>query len=352
MKTIIIGFLLICVPLTAFPKPGDQLVVNGNNVNLRIGPSLNSPVIKKLKKGHLLLELSRKGKWIEVSAESGEKLGWIHSSLTRWTGNSLYNNKGQLVSINYTKQREIYYFYKVSYYVAKSEIRDSEPYSPKDANQYAIEIVQKGYDIDNQQLNNIIEEGNRKGWSWLINRSIVTLSVRAKRNQQMPTFSEIQSYYSKLISTREIPVTNVIPIGAEWSFLEEIYAEYPTTSQRKIDFGAYLLNLSNSLINERLKQLTGKFDSVERIKASVSPEVFAKVQEQFEVAILLLNYGINLTDGPIQQWDFGRCKIIRNHSELLNRTSLELRWISLAVRAKYANLPDPGELKLVFVPCR
>ncbi len=49
---------------------------------MREGPSTQHPVVLKLKKGHKLVELQRKGRWVEVGADrTGGKSGWIHSSL-------------------------------------------------------------------------------------------------------------------------------------------------------------------------------------------------------------------------------------------------------------------------------
>ena len=56
-----------------------NLYVQKPLVNIRTGPGMNHGVLKQLKKGSALVELSRQGSWVNVGI--GPKDGWVHSSL-------------------------------------------------------------------------------------------------------------------------------------------------------------------------------------------------------------------------------------------------------------------------------
>jgi len=82
MKNFIVSLLIILFPVLVLAVTGDTLYVQANTVNMREGPSTTHPVIMKLHKGHKLIEISRRGSWVEVGAErTNGKIGWIHSSL-------------------------------------------------------------------------------------------------------------------------------------------------------------------------------------------------------------------------------------------------------------------------------
>jgi SH3-like domain-containing protein len=50
-------------------------------VNLRQGPSMDSKIIKVLKKGTKLMVLQEKGGWLRVQLEDGTE-GWVGRSMT------------------------------------------------------------------------------------------------------------------------------------------------------------------------------------------------------------------------------------------------------------------------------
>ena len=61
---------------------GDVLFVLGDNVNLRQGPNLESPVERQFNRGERLFELGRDGDWVEIGNEkTGPRLGWVHETL-------------------------------------------------------------------------------------------------------------------------------------------------------------------------------------------------------------------------------------------------------------------------------
>jgi SH3-like domain-containing protein len=75
--------ILVCfLALDVSAAPGNSLVINGDNVNVRKGPSLKYPVVVKVHKEDVVVELQRQGEWVEIEIDkTGDKTGWIHSSL-------------------------------------------------------------------------------------------------------------------------------------------------------------------------------------------------------------------------------------------------------------------------------
>jgi hypothetical protein len=66
----------------ALAGAGDTLVVTGDSVNVRAGPSTNAPVKTRLRQDQQVMELQRQGDWVRAEiAGSGGQDGWIHSSL-------------------------------------------------------------------------------------------------------------------------------------------------------------------------------------------------------------------------------------------------------------------------------
>lgn len=81
MKLLSIGLIFLFAG-NAFAEPGDILHVHGTVVNLRQGPSTNYPVLLKLRRGDKLLELQRKGDWVEVHPDGMDgTCGWIYAPL-------------------------------------------------------------------------------------------------------------------------------------------------------------------------------------------------------------------------------------------------------------------------------
>lgn len=81
-------FLLLLVLLglseVALAAPGDTLYVRGNSVNVRAAPSLKALVRLQVHYGHVVIEIQRQGRWVNVSlSHTGGKTGWIHASLLR-----------------------------------------------------------------------------------------------------------------------------------------------------------------------------------------------------------------------------------------------------------------------------
>ena len=71
---------------TAAPVPG-QLVVKGARTNLRVGPTVQSAVIRRLEPGRKLKHLFGGGPWVMVALPGdGETVGWVHGSLLEGKG--------------------------------------------------------------------------------------------------------------------------------------------------------------------------------------------------------------------------------------------------------------------------
>ncbi|NNE37125.1 MAG: SH3 domain-containing protein [Gammaproteobacteria bacterium] len=73
---------LCLVNHSAFADRGDSLVITGDIVNLRSGPSIESRIVKRLVNDDEVIEISRYEDWVEV-ATNNKRLdyGWIHDSL-------------------------------------------------------------------------------------------------------------------------------------------------------------------------------------------------------------------------------------------------------------------------------
>ena len=56
------------------------VIVKGNDVNLRVGPSTNYEVIATVKYGVVFVPQEREGTWIKVKHTDGT-IGWLHESL-------------------------------------------------------------------------------------------------------------------------------------------------------------------------------------------------------------------------------------------------------------------------------
>ena len=65
-------------------RAGDTLVITGNIVNLRTGPSTNTDVAIKLLKDRKVKEIQRQDDWVEVeTGRTDIKSGWVHRSLLK-----------------------------------------------------------------------------------------------------------------------------------------------------------------------------------------------------------------------------------------------------------------------------
>jgi len=66
----------------ALAAAGDALVVTGDAVNLRFGPSTNTRVRQRVARDQRVMELQREGDWVRVEIVGGDgREGWIHGSL-------------------------------------------------------------------------------------------------------------------------------------------------------------------------------------------------------------------------------------------------------------------------------
>jgi hypothetical protein len=66
----------------ALAATGDALIVTGDNVNVRSGPSNDAAVRMRVNRNQQVIELQREGRWVraEIAGTNGQE-GWIHSSL-------------------------------------------------------------------------------------------------------------------------------------------------------------------------------------------------------------------------------------------------------------------------------
>jgi hypothetical protein len=80
-----IGFGLACCLLGAWHAlgaAGDVLMVTGDNVNVRVGPSLTHAVSRQLDRDQRVIEIGRHGEWVYAEIPGpGDAKGWIYSSL-------------------------------------------------------------------------------------------------------------------------------------------------------------------------------------------------------------------------------------------------------------------------------
>ena len=73
------GFLII---VNSFADIGDELVITGDIVNIRIGPSIDTDAMIKLLKDHKVIEIQRQEDWVEIETHRKDiKTGWVHESL-------------------------------------------------------------------------------------------------------------------------------------------------------------------------------------------------------------------------------------------------------------------------------
>lgn len=79
------GTALVLAALLAAPvlaATGDALIVQGDGVNVRSGPSGDAAVRMRVHRHQQVIELQREGRWVraEIAGTDGQE-GWIHSSL-------------------------------------------------------------------------------------------------------------------------------------------------------------------------------------------------------------------------------------------------------------------------------
>jgi uncharacterized protein YgiM (DUF1202 family) len=76
------SFALWLLGGSALAATGDALVVTGDGVNVRAGPSGDAVIRMRVHSGQQVIELQREGSWVraEIAGTDGRE-GWIHSSL-------------------------------------------------------------------------------------------------------------------------------------------------------------------------------------------------------------------------------------------------------------------------------
>jgi hypothetical protein len=81
-RSFALSFALVLLGAAALAATGDVLVVTGDGVNVRAGPSGDAAVRMRVHSGQEVIELQREGSWVraEIAGTDGEE-GWIHRSL-------------------------------------------------------------------------------------------------------------------------------------------------------------------------------------------------------------------------------------------------------------------------------
>jgi uncharacterized protein YgiM (DUF1202 family) len=76
------SFALLLLAGAALADTGDALIVTGDGVNVRAGPSEDAAIRMRVHRDQQVIELQREGDWVraEIAGTDGQE-GWIHSSL-------------------------------------------------------------------------------------------------------------------------------------------------------------------------------------------------------------------------------------------------------------------------------
>jgi hypothetical protein len=77
-----VGAAVSIVAAGVAAAPGDPLIVTGDGVNVRAGPSTSAAILLRAYRNQEAIELARDGEWVrlEIAGTAGQE-GWIHSSL-------------------------------------------------------------------------------------------------------------------------------------------------------------------------------------------------------------------------------------------------------------------------------
>ena len=80
--SLVASFAVLLLAASALAAIGDALIVTGDNVNVRAGPSADAAIRMRVHSGQQVIELQREGSWVraEIAGTDGQE-GWIHSSL-------------------------------------------------------------------------------------------------------------------------------------------------------------------------------------------------------------------------------------------------------------------------------
>ena len=77
----VVGSCIALFAKSVLAAPGDGLVVTGDLVNVRAGPSMESRVSLQVQRHQRALELERDREWVRVELAGQGEQGWIHQSL-------------------------------------------------------------------------------------------------------------------------------------------------------------------------------------------------------------------------------------------------------------------------------
>lgn len=80
LKLLTLAVLLVLAAPAARATPGETLVVTGQHIAMRSGPSQRSKIVVHLDKGARIMELGRQGSWVRgLLYEAVGKEGWVAS---------------------------------------------------------------------------------------------------------------------------------------------------------------------------------------------------------------------------------------------------------------------------------
>ena len=74
--------VILGAPATPDATPGQILYVKSEIANLRKAPSRKARIVKRLRRGHKVIEFERRRRWVRVGMfDTSGRVGWIHGAL-------------------------------------------------------------------------------------------------------------------------------------------------------------------------------------------------------------------------------------------------------------------------------
>lgn len=74
--------VILGTPATADATPGQILYVKSAIANVRAAPSRKARILKKLRRGHKVIEFERRRRWVRIGMfDTSGRVGWIHGAL-------------------------------------------------------------------------------------------------------------------------------------------------------------------------------------------------------------------------------------------------------------------------------